>query len=261
MRTANLILCLYLAACTTSNKQCCVDGATPTADGAPCANCGDAGGQPGVDGGSGGSPDLAGLLFTSCAELRAADPSLRDGDFKLYVGRDPGKPWTAYCYDMAGIPREFLTVAAETNFGGFSNQGGGTVMAGVQSNYQKLRVDPSTLMVDVADRTFATSKGQAGQPSGGSFKTVTTMALGTAMDCSNGANKGRASVDLTGTPFTAKSTDFVQDGYSPTGSATQSGQVVTVTGGGYCGWVGPGAFANGDPSQDGGGFQLQLTYL
>jgi hypothetical protein len=50
-----------------------------------------------------------------------------------------------------------------------------------------------------------------------------------------------AMVDLTGTAFAVASDQFMTGGYSGIGSAAYSGddQIATITGGGFCGWMGP----------------------
>jgi hypothetical protein len=51
--------------------------------------------------------DPAAPLPATCADI--ALPT--DGEYTLYVGGDKGKPWTAYCADMATTPVEYLPLA------------------------------------------------------------------------------------------------------------------------------------------------------
>ena len=67
---------------------------------------------------------------------------------------------------------------------------------------------------------------------------VTSMPYGVAMSCvSQGNASGVGNIDLTGTPFKVASS-FSLGGSQPAGTATLSSgnQVVSLTGGGFCGW-------------------------
>jgi hypothetical protein len=127
-------------------------------------------------------------------------------------------------------------------------------------NYQKVRLDVATLLVDIGDQTFATSTGSLAH-SGGS-ETVTSMPYGVAMDCKGGgSHTGLANIDLTGMPFNVIDT-FTVGGYIPAGTATFSSndQVVNPTGGGYCGWITPTPWLY-NPFNAQGGFRLDLGYI
>ena len=66
-------------------------------------------------------------------------------------------------------------------------------------------------------------------------------------------------IDLTGTPFYVAADEFSVYGYGACGTMEYSSgdQVVDLTGGGYCGWVGTSEDATFNES---GGFDLQLVY-
>jgi len=54
-------------------------------------------------------------LAPDCAAIRAANPAAADGDYIISPG---GNTFTVYCHDMAGAPREYLTLV---NTGGGRN--------------------------------------------------------------------------------------------------------------------------------------------
>src|SRR4051812_22004455 len=54
-------------------------------------------------------------LAPDCAAIHAANPSAPDGDYIISPG---GNTFTVYCHDMAGTPREYLTLV---NTGGGRN--------------------------------------------------------------------------------------------------------------------------------------------
>src|SRR6202000_388825 len=114
----------------------------------------------------------------------------------LYLGGSAGRPWTAFCHD----DDEYVTVTASANYGQYtaSTKSPGS---NVQTTYGKLRVDPSTLLVDISDQTSATSMRLLyHDPANNGSDAVTSMPLGVAMDCAgNNSATGVAGVDLTGT--------------------------------------------------------------
>jgi hypothetical protein len=169
----------------------------------------------------------------SCAEL---NPAAADGEYTLYVGGDPTKPWTAYCKDMTGTPKEYLTFQSTEN-ANFSQYtaGGSAVGTDVRTSYEKVRIDPETLKIDPTDRTFATSTGSLTQ----GVNTTTSMDYALAADCA-GTNSaaGVANLDFRGSPFAAAPDQFAIGGFNPGGMTTyrENGRIVDLTGGGDCGW-------------------------
>ncbi len=245
-------LCAGVACGDTSIKL--DDPAEPEGGDLGGDNAGDTAGtlEPGDSGGRDTAPAAT---PASCAEARAADPTAPDGPTTLHVGGDPARPWTAWCADMAGTPRDYLTLVAgpDANFSQYSV--GGRV--GTRTRYTRVRIDPATFLVDISDPTFATSEG--GFEGNGAY--VASMPYAVAMSCDNAAT-GVGNIDLTGTPFRVAEGDFFVGGYAASGTATYSasGQAVALVGGGYCGWIGPDA-ALYNPVNDTGGFLLQLVYL
>lgn len=202
--------------------------------------------------------DFAAPLPSSCADVLATNPGAADGNYALYVGHATSKPWTAYCTGMATTPKEYLTlvmVGANQNYSmyltGYFAGGTNTV-----TTYLKVRVDPTTLMVNTADQTYASSTGATTINS----DTVTSMSYGAAASCSPSAS-GFGNVDLRGTPFQVKTGIFVVAGYQATGSAnyTNNNQTIDIRGGGTCGTCAAGTYS-GSPTNGAGGFQLQLVY-
>ncbi|AKF85986.1 hypothetical protein MFUL124B02_19740 [Myxococcus fulvus 124B02] len=182
---------------------------------------------------------LGPLRERSCEELKLARPSAEDGEYTLYIFGDPAMPWTAWCHDMAGTPAEYLPlreVGLSANYSQYT-AGGASPGTSVRTAYQRLRINPFTLEVDTSDRTFASSTGELRHSGGAS---VTAMPYATAMSCDYG-DTGRARIDLRGTPFKVAPEYFQVLGWGQHGAQVYgfADQLVTVTGGGYCGWNAP----------------------
>ncbi|AKF85985.1 hypothetical protein MFUL124B02_19735 [Myxococcus fulvus 124B02] len=178
---------------------------------------------------------LGGLRERTCREIKNARPTADDGEYALHLMGDAARPWRAYCHDMAGTPREYLTLQETGLSSNFSQYTAGGAMPGttVRTSYLRLRIDPVTLRIDTSDRTFTRTEGtvwHGGTP-------ITALPFATAMSCDWG-DTGRANIDLRGTSFKVPADLFVPTGYAAWGSAAYSymDQVVSLKGGGYCGW-------------------------
>lgn len=174
--------------------------------------------------------------FSSCDDHKAADPGAVDGEYTLYAGGDPQKPWKAYCADMAGMPKTYLTLVNTTN-ANFSQYtaGGASPGTNVRTSFTKVRIDPATLQVDPNDLTFATSTGSLLH----SNNPVTSMPYASAADCVvGGSSTGVGNVDLIGLPFVVAPDQFNLTGFQSGGTTTYGvgGRKVNLTGGGYCGF-------------------------
>lgn len=199
----------------------------------------------------------AGPPLGSCLSIRQFAPNAPDGDYLLING---GHLITVYCADMSTTPKEYIdlaTTGASVNFSQYT-AGGASPGTSVRTTFTKLRIDPATLKVDIGDLAFASSAGSLLHA--GSVR-VTSMPYAVAMACVAPRNAaGVGNINLTGTPFQVTST-FQVGGASPAGSATVSSgnQVVSLTGGGFCGWIttAPTLFNPFNPSP--GMFDLSLA--
>jgi hypothetical protein len=164
----------------------------------------------------------------SCTEIAAANPSAADGSYTIYPN---GETVAVYCADMSSAPKEYLTLQNTTGAANYST----TVDSQNQSlvtRFTKIRLDPSTLQVNIQDARFATTSGYVNY---GNHTGPNNYAV--AADCAwYYTPGGTANVDLTGTPFYVNDT-FIPQGYGQTGTSAFSAanQVVDLTGGGYCG--------------------------
>ena len=197
---------------------------------------------------------------TSCEQLRADDPTLTNGNRKLFISADKTKPFDVYCH-MAVIPAltylNLTKTAATENFSQFTI-GGAASGTTVKTNYTKVRIDTGTLRIDTNDKRFATSVGAVTIPG----NNVTSMPYGTAMGCMTGNANGLANIDLTGTSFAPAASSLALGGTTPTGVSTPvaNGQlrVLSLTGGGNCGWHAPTGATN---PYNAAGSPLQLVYF
>lgn len=193
----------------------------------------------------------------TCQDIHNLMPSAPDGDYILY---NNGTLLTVYCADMATAPAEYVNLASTGPNANFSQYtaGGASPGTNVRTRFTKLRINPATLQVDIGDLTFASSTGSLLHA--GSIR-VTSMPYGVAMACVAPFNAaGVGNIDLTGTAFQVTST-FAASGSRASGSATISpgNQVVSLTGGGFCGWemTAPPLFNPFNPSP--GMYNLQLA--
>ena len=195
----------------------------------------------------------------SCAEVKTNNPSATDGEYQLYVAQNPDKPWNAWCHNLADSPVEYLTLPSQGSGKNYSQytRGGGVKGKSVRTTYTRVLIDPTSLKVDIGDQTFASSTGLLNK---GRKDVVRSMPFGVATDCIAAQSKaGTANIDLQGTPFKMVHGDFVVGGYRADGRATFSSndQVVSLSGGGYCGWIAPGNVYGPVNNKSGA---LQLVY-
>lgn len=192
----------------------------------------------------------------TCAELLGLVPGAPDGEHGLFVENDPAKPWAAYCHDMAGTPREYLTLpvqGGDANVSRYVGDQGGEFEA---TRYLKIRLTPGTWLVDIGDSTFTTTEGDAYHGP----NPVLSISYGVAMTCNGTVTS--AGIDLRQTPFHVLHT-FCNGGENPQGGSQQSDpQIITLTGGGLCGWRAPneGGACPYNPIDGVGGPALRLMY-
>lgn len=211
----------------------------------------------------------AAQLATDCADIRDRNPAAGDGNYVISTG---GKTFRVYCHDMAGSPRDYLTLVNTGGSFNYSLHGFvGGPNAPVTTHYTRVRIDPVTLLVNIGDQTFSASDGY--DCCYGSTP-VTSMPYATAGSCDGWFGRmGSANVDLTGTPFIVDDV-FTVGGWYTRGSANSGdvlafagqmipiavqGAVVNTTGGGGCGSTSP-KFPAGGLNKD-GGFDLQLAFV
>jgi hypothetical protein len=194
---------------------------------------------------------------TDCADAQSLYGAEVDGRYVIHPV--DGQRFRIYCADMDAAGADYLEIGTGpgVNTGQYA-AGGAASGTTVTSSFEKLRLDPANLTVDIGDRRFATSTGSLIHPDSGGNQAVSSMSYATAMGC--GAT-GAANVDLRGTPFA------VDDSFTPGslgfGGATfsEADQVVNVTGNGNCGWVSPNPAAYNPFNPVPGDFSLQLRYL
>jgi hypothetical protein len=193
----------------------------------------------------------------SCRELATSDPAAKDGEHTLYLSNDEQHPWAAYCVDMGRTAKDYLTLP-NSNGGTWSmyRAGGAAPGTDVETRFDKVRIDPITLKLDISDQTFAVSTGSLTDVSGAQ---VTSMPLGVAMSCGGGS--ANANVDVGGTPFVLANTFSLAGDLGNTGYAGlwPSGQVIEMWADGNCGWIAPDRAAS-PPMNASGGFLISLSY-
>jgi hypothetical protein len=215
-------------------------------------------------------PATAGPFPGSCQDVRNSNPSAVDGDYLIYpaIGGGLNRVFQIYCRDMAGTPKEYLTLgrtggppsnpfrftdeilAADPNF--FQNsfnystdENGGN--AGLMTKWYKVRFDLASLQIITDDFTFSQTSSWYNTP-------TFPIPYGVAGACQSGWELGHGNVDLTGTSFkvsdtytlngTASTRGWVNPPQPMTRNGAQvsvfvSGVIVHIMGGGSCGDNGP----------------------
>jgi hypothetical protein len=193
----------------------------------------------------------------SCAEVRQSHAWANDGPHTLYVDHDKARSWLAYCVDMDTSPKDYLTLpkGGDTNFSRYS-AGGRSPGTEVETRYDKVRIDPLTLALDISDQTFAVSTGSLMHLG---TTQVTSMPLGVAMSCGGGG--ASANVDVSGTRFEIvdKFATAGDVGHTGTAFVWWTGQNEEMWADGDCGWVGP-ELTPANPINNAGTFLISLTF-
>jgi Tol biopolymer transport system component len=218
---------------------------------------------------------LGDVVPQDCAGARTLYDSIADGRYVIEPAG--GQRFSVYCDDMNDGGKDYLSLSPEilaipgTNTGSYA-AGGESTGATVTTHFTKVRLDPSTLTVDIGDLRFAdTTGGPLVHSAGSDPRDVVAMPYGVAMACSDGDGpNGVANINLRGTPFA------VDDTFAPYGTNSSSfggatfsvgDQVVDIQANGFCGWRSPhsdsplyvfGAAGEG-PAPD--QLELQLRYV
>lgn len=183
----------------------------------------------------------------SCAMLKVQQPRAEDGPQTIYL---QGKTAvTLYCHNMDTIPQEYLTLPATVNGANYSliSYPEGAII----TQYEKVRLNPSSLIVDPTDMTFATlAESLAGYSAitGEQLEAypVTASNFAVATGCNRNepdAPLGRANIDLTDTPFVVNAdimfTSFGGDVQETLSEVSAAGKVVNLAVNGRCGVIQP----------------------
>lgn len=203
----------------------------------------------------------------SCQEIKDFGFGQADGDYTLYYGRQSSSPWTVHCVDMmTSEPKEYVTLPEQSNGSNVFKHGtfAGSPITNTTRQYQRVRIDPLNLRIDITDRRFSTGTADL------DFATANSCSA----NCCGGNNPGVGKLDFRGTPFFVDD-EFGRSGFCSTFSSTFSisDQIVEITGDGQCGGVGPVMRENREndgcnpkPSSEvrynnADGYLLQLGYL
>jgi hypothetical protein len=197
----------------------------------------------------------------TCQEIADASKSAVDGEYNLYIQGQPNLRWRAYCADLQTAPREYLTLATGNGKNTAMYAAGGVSPGtNVITQYTRVRINPTSLAIDIGDTTFATSVGSVNHAG---KLAITDAPFGVAYTC--GMGMASANVDLSGTPFHA------DDAFKAIGtgavatyqvSADHKSVSYTVEGSGTeCGFVSPEQpHPTLDPIADTDRFVLRLAF-
>lgn len=181
----------------------------------------------------------------TCGEV-AGNGVAADGPVTLYVQRDPAKPYPAYCAGMPTAPKTYLTFKAGSNNTSGYKADGFRNASDVTTTWTRVRFDPVALAILGSDYTFSSSVGMVPHLDSEDGGVIRRVPYGVARDCWDwGSSRGRANLDLTDLPFKVdvNKSAWQRAGYMSGGFVNpQAGErIVTVGGGGYCGWAAPNA--------------------
>lgn len=189
------------------------------------------------------------LLPATCAQMRARNPAAGDGEYTLFLAGDGRFPLTLYCYDMGANPREYLTLpisGGSANFALISYPEGA-----LTTHFQKIRLDPASLVVDIGDLTFSTTQesvpGYNPVPAAELFGyPVVASSYGHAQGCNRnvtGSPPGAANINLSGTPLIlAETVTFATDGVAvenPVIDISPDRRVINLSVNGRCAQIYP----------------------
>lgn len=181
----------------------------------------------------------------TCADLAAHGVTVNNSSHTLYLDGVATQPWTVFCAGSGASAKEYLSLSGSNT--SVYQQGGDSPGTDVKTSFTKIRFIVATKLVDISDRTFATSTGMLNHSNSGTM--VTSMPYGVAMNCKQPNDSSTtASFDISATQFAFDTLSTFAKGGSQAGgsiSLSSQNQKLAVHGGGYCGWEAPaGAPAN-----------------
>lgn len=186
-------------------------------------------------------------LPNSCAMLKQQQPTAEDGNYTIYLQSRTAV--SLYCHNMSTTPLEYLTLPATATGGNFSliSYPEGAII----TLYEKVRLNPSSLIIDPTDMTFATrAESLAGYNVIAEAELANYLVTNSDFAQATGCNRnqpdaplGRANIDLTGTPFVLNSAiNFRAIGGEVTESISDlsaDGKVLNLGVNGRCGIIQP----------------------
>ncbi len=234
------MLCSDPGAGDAGATQLCVD---PTSDSRNCGACGTAC-APGEY-----CSASACAYPTSCGNVLTHTGPATDG---AYVIQPAGlKPYTVWCAGMGtATPKEYLTLlhtygngATLQNFSSYEKDNNSCKCTDNAYRYfEKVRINPATLVIDVTDVTFSTNVSNDPNCWAAFTSGICTngdkLLYAFAGNCILNGGPASANINVQGLPFSIDpSVTFVPVGSSPYGTSTFSPDRTKVdfTGGGYCG--------------------------
>jgi hypothetical protein len=184
---------------------------------------------------------------SSCAMLKQQQPNAEDGTYTIYL---QGKTAVSlYCHNIANNPTDYLSLPATDSGGNFSliSYPEGAIV----TLYEKVRLNPSSLIIDATDRSFtvlAESLAGYNAISGEQLASypVTASDFAVATGCNRNqqnAPLGRANIDLSGTPFVvSQEISFASYGgevQEASSVVSEDGKTVNLAVNGRCGIIQP----------------------
>lgn len=183
----------------------------------------------------------------SCAMLKQQQPAAEDGPHTIYLHGQTAV--TLFCNNMDETPTDYLTLPATAGGNNFSliSYPEGAII----TQYEKVRLNPSTLHIDPTDRTFAAlAEALAGYSAISADQleayptTLSDFAVATGCNRNQeNAPLGRANIDLTGTPFVIDPaiafTSFGGEVQEVSSVRSEDGKMVNLAVNGRCGIIMP----------------------
>jgi hypothetical protein len=186
---------------------------------------------------------------SKCQDVADYLPDAADGEYTLYFNNQPTYRWKAYCANMHTKPAEYLTLMQGDGLNTSMYASGSKQVA---TKYEKVRIHPETLAIDLADTTFAASSGMVVH----SGTTLTMMPYGIAMSCTD--TPATMNINLRGTQFRLESAlQQFGTGVKSTFDLSSDRQSLTTTVTGNCGWVAQ--YGHVKPTSDVEQFELRLS--